>query len=54
MDQQNKAGHDTLELMVCECEENDVCKEPPSISFGPADIGALTARLLIFLCEYGG
>ncbi|XP_031700277.1 cadherin-like protein 26 [Anarrhichthys ocellatus] len=62
-DQQSSIGLHTVEVMVCECGEGDVClgKKPPSSSLGPAGIGLLflgllllLLLLLIFKCQCGG
>lgn len=62
MDQQGIAGHDTLQLIMCQCDENDVChsREPLSTRLGPAGIGLVIIGLLAFLllliaffCKFG-
>uniref|UniRef100_A0A3Q4BPL5 Cadherin domain-containing protein n=1 Tax=Mola mola TaxID=94237 RepID=A0A3Q4BPL5_MOLML len=53
-DQENMIGHETLEVMVCDCGKKDVCgyKEPLSVRLGALGIALLFVGLLLFLCEY--
>ncbi|KAK9514899.1 hypothetical protein VZT92_025581 [Zoarces viviparus] len=62
-DQQSLIGLHTVEVMVCDCGDGDVClsKKPPSSSLGPAGIGLLLLGLLLLLllllafkCQCGG
>lgn len=53
-DQQNMLAQETLEVMVCDCTEKNVCRPKNKIitSVGPAGIGVACTGLLFFLCEY--
>lgn len=52
-DQQNVAGHDTVEMTVCDCGDGDVCRSltPLSVNAGPALLGLIFGSLLLFLRE---
>lgn len=53
-DQQNNLAKETLEVMVCDCEEKNVCRAREKIgaSLGSAGIGVALVGLFFFLCEY--
>lgn len=53
-DQQNMIGRETLVIMVCDCGQENTCRDklPSSSSLGPAGIGLLFLGFLMFLCEY--
>lgn len=53
-DQQSTTGKETLQVILCDCGEKNVCrsKKPVSVSLGSPAIGVLFLGLLLFLCEY--
>lgn len=53
-DQQNTIANETLQVILCDCGEKEVCrsKKPVSVSLGSPAIGILFLGLLLFLCEY--
>lgn len=53
-DQQSTIGKETLQVILCDCGEKNVCrsKKPVSVSLGSPAIGVLFLGLLLFLCEY--
>ncbi|XP_042347619.1 cadherin-like protein 26 [Plectropomus leopardus] len=50
-DQQGVSGHGAVEVMVCDCQNGDVCrnKEPATARLGQAAIGLFFLGLLLFL-----
>lgn len=54
-DQQNSVGRHTVQVVVCDCGDGDVClsRKSSSSSLGAAGIGFLLLGLFLLLCEYG-
>lgn len=54
-DQQGMLAKDTVEVMVCDCEDRDVCRGtlPLKSSIGAPGMGLIFAGLLLFLCKCG-
>ena len=47
-------AQETVNVIVCDCGEADVCpaRGPLSTSLGAAGVGSVILGLIIFLCEY--
>uniref|UniRef100_A0A3P9L9K2 Cadherin-like protein 26 n=1 Tax=Oryzias latipes TaxID=8090 RepID=A0A3P9L9K2_ORYLA len=53
-DQQNNEGHETLEVVVCDCEEKNTCRSKLALStkLGGPGFGLIIVGILLFLSEY--